>query len=88
MHGLLAEGFVQHRRHLGARELFGQALAAAQTTPYFRSAQRETIARRAQKLVASVAKRIGIEPIFFDEVFYCVRCRGMASAKTCGHGGS
>jgi len=42
----------------------------------------------AQKFVASVAKRIGIEPIFFDEVFYCVRCRGMASAKTCGHASS
>ena len=39
----------------------------------------------AQKLVASVSHRIGIEPTFFDEVFYCFRCSGVASGKTCGH---
>ena len=39
----------------------------------------------AQKLVASLAERLRIEPVFFDEVFYCHRCRGVASAKTCGH---
>jgi sulfate adenylyltransferase len=39
----------------------------------------------AQRLVASVGDRIGIEPIFFDEVFYCYRCRATASSKTCGH---
>ena len=42
----------------------------------------------AQALVASVSSRIGIEPIFFDEVFYCFRCRGVASGKTCGHAAS
>ena len=40
----------------------------------------------AQKLVAAVSSRIGIEPILFDEVFYCFRCGGVASGKTCGHG--
>ncbi len=39
----------------------------------------------AQKLVASISNRIGIEPIAFDEVFYCFRCRTVASGKTCGH---
>ncbi len=39
----------------------------------------------AQALVASLRDRLGIEPLFFDEVFYCHRCRGVASAKTCGH---
>lgn len=39
----------------------------------------------AQKLVASLAPRLGIEPLLFDEVFYCARCRGVASAKTCAH---
>ena len=39
----------------------------------------------AQTLVASLAGRLGIEPLFFDEVFYCARCSGVASAKTCGH---
>jgi sulfate adenylyltransferase len=40
----------------------------------------------AQKLVTAVSSRIGIEPILFDEVFYCFRCGSVASAKTCGHG--
>jgi sulfate adenylyltransferase len=39
----------------------------------------------AQKLAASLRDRLGIEPLFFDEVFYCFRCGGVASAKTCGH---
>jgi sulfate adenylyltransferase len=39
----------------------------------------------AQQLVASLASRIGIAPIAFDEVFYCHRCRATASNKTCRH---
>ena len=29
---------------------------------------------------------LGIEPIFFDQVFFCRVCGGMASNKTCAHG--
>jgi sulfate adenylyltransferase len=29
---------------------------------------------------------VGIEPIKFDEVFYCRRCCSFATKKTCGHG--
>ena len=40
----------------------------------------------AHKLVRSVVDRgLGIQPIFFDEVFYCNRCGSMASRKTCAH---
>jgi sulfate adenylyltransferase len=40
----------------------------------------------AHHLLRSVAHRgLDIQPIFFDEIFYCSRCGSMASGRTCAH---
>ena len=41
----------------------------------------------AQKIFSEFAPgELGIEPVFFDTVHYCVKCGGMTSPKTCAHG--
>jgi len=39
----------------------------------------------AQRLVVELAGEIGVTPLPFDNAFYCRRCGGMATAKTCPH---
>lgn len=31
-------------------------------------------------------QRLGITPLCFDDAFYCLRCEGMATSRTCRHG--
>jgi sulfate adenylyltransferase len=41
----------------------------------------------AQKIFSEFAPgELGIEPVFFDTVHYCLSCGGMTSPKTCPHG--
>ncbi|HZD73991.1 MAG TPA: sulfate adenylyltransferase [Actinomycetota bacterium] len=41
---------------------------------------------QAQELISSLAPDdLGIEPLRFDNAFFCRRCGGMASGKTCPH---
>ena len=41
----------------------------------------------AHRLLESLAgDGLGVQPLFFDEVYYCRRCGSLASQKSCGHG--
>lgn len=41
----------------------------------------------AHRLLQSLSGRgLGIQPLFFDEVYYCRRCGSLASQRSCGHG--
>ncbi len=40
----------------------------------------------AQQLLRSLpAEQLGIQPLFFDDIFHCERCGSMATSRTCGH---
>ena len=41
-------------------------------------------AHRLLKTLASDG--LGVQPLFFDEVYYCRRCGSLASQRSCGHG--
>jgi len=40
----------------------------------------------AQELLRSIGvERLGITPLYFDDIFHCTRCGSMASSRTCSH---